>query len=47
MVSPIEGAEDLAKQSVIKYGTQKTGSTAKFFSVWAFDLHIYIYISLK
>ncbi|XP_063403152.1 glutamate receptor ionotropic, kainate 2-like [Mytilus trossulus] len=32
MVSPIEGAEDLAKQSVIKYGTQRTGSTAKFFS---------------
>ena len=33
MVSPIESAEDLAKQNVIKYGTQGTGSTMKFFEV--------------
>nr|CAB3250924.1 glutamate receptor 1-like [Phallusia mammillata] len=31
MVSPISGAEDLAKQNVIKYGTLKSGSTVNFF----------------
>ncbi|XP_058482857.1 glutamate receptor 1b isoform X3 [Solea solea] len=32
MVSPIEGAEDLAKQSEISYGTLEGGSTKEFFS---------------
>jgi hypothetical protein len=31
MVSPIESAEDLSKQHVIKYGCVKGGSTAAFF----------------
>lgn len=31
MVAPIESVEDLAKQSVIKYGTQKDSSTKRFF----------------
>lgn len=33
MVSPIESAEDLAKQTVIKYGAMAGGSTAAFFRV--------------
>lgn len=33
MDSPIEGAEDLAKQTRIKYGALKGGSTAAFFRV--------------
>uniref|UniRef100_A0A3P8VC89 Glutamate receptor n=1 Tax=Cynoglossus semilaevis TaxID=244447 RepID=A0A3P8VC89_CYNSE len=32
MVSPIEGAEDLAKQTEISYGTLEGGSTKEFFS---------------
>jgi len=31
MVSPIESAEDLSKQQIIKYGCVKGGSTAAFF----------------
>ena len=33
MESPIESAEDLSKQSTIKYGCLKSGSTAAFFRV--------------
>jgi len=33
MRSPIESAEDLAKQNVIKYGTLSGGSTMTFFKV--------------
>lgn len=33
MDSPIESAEDLAKQTKIKYGALKGGSTASFFKV--------------
>jgi hypothetical protein len=33
MTSPIESAEDLSKQSTIKYGCLKGGSTAAFFRV--------------
>jgi len=33
MISPIESAEDLAKQNVIQYGTLLGGSTMTFFEV--------------
>lgn len=33
MISPIESAEDLVKQTVIKYGTLEGGSTMAFFQV--------------
>ena len=33
MASPINSAEDLAKQTKIKYGTYCCGSTNSFFSV--------------
>ena len=33
MISPIESAEDLARQSKIKYGTIQGGSTMLFFQV--------------
>ena len=33
MHSPIESAEDLAKQTEIKYGTIDSGSTKEFFKV--------------
>jgi len=33
MISPIESAEDLAKQNVIQYGTLLGGSTMTFFKV--------------
>lgn len=33
MISPIESAEDLVKQTAIKYGTVKSGSTRTFFEV--------------
>lgn len=36
MVSPIESAEDLAKQTEIAYGTLEAGSTKEFFRVRAF-----------
>ena len=38
MVSPIESAEDLAKQTEIVYGTLDSGSTKEFFRVSAFQL---------
>lgn len=38
MVSPIQGAEDLAKQTDIKYGTLGSGSTKAFFEVWFYFL---------
>ena len=34
MQSPIESAEDLAKQTEIKYGTVESGSTKEFFKVF-------------
>ena len=34
MQSPIESADDLAKQTEIKYGTIDSGSTKAFFKVW-------------
>lgn len=40
MDSPIESAEDLAKQTKIKYGALKGGSTAAFFRV---SLRIILY----
>lgn len=33
MQSPIESAEDLAKQTEIKYGSVESGSTTAFFQV--------------
>lgn len=38
MVSPIESAEDLAKQTEIAYGTLDSGSTKEFFRVSASQL---------
>lgn len=38
MDSPIESADDLAKQTKIKYGALRGGSTAAFFRVKAFFL---------
>lgn len=34
MLTPIESAEDLAKQTEIKYGTVRAGSTKAFFEVF-------------
>lgn len=39
MVSPIESAEDLAKQTEIAYGTLDAGSTKEFFRVRNRDLN--------
>lgn len=39
MRSPIESAEDLAKQNVIKYGTLYGGSTMTFFKVITVSSH--------
>lgn len=39
MVSPIESAEDLAKQTEIAYGTLDSGSTKEFFMVGAMGRH--------
>lgn len=41
MVSPIESAEDLAKQTEIAYGTLDAGSTKEFFRVRNLDSNIY------
>lgn len=41
MDSPIESAEDLAKQTKIKYGALKGGSTAAFFRVIVCDFIIF------
>lgn len=38
MVSPIESAEDLAKQTEIAYGTLDSGSTKEFFRVSSLQL---------
>jgi len=40
MDSPIESAEDLAKQTKIKYGALRGGSTAAFFRVIFFATNI-------
>lgn len=42
MVSPIESAEDLAKQTEIAYGTLDAGSTKEFFRVRNEDSNITI-----
>ena len=39
MKSPIESADDLAKQTEIKYGTVLSGTTKEFFKVLV-DLHV-------
>ncbi|KFP89434.1 Glutamate receptor 3, partial [Apaloderma vittatum] len=39
MVSPIESAEDLAKQTEIAYGTLDSGSTKEFFRVSLLNIH--------
>jgi hypothetical protein len=41
MQSPIESADDLAKQTEIKYGTLKGGSTEGFFKVSASHLRLF------
>lgn len=41
MVSPIESAEDLAKQTEIAYGTLDSGSTKEFFRVKKKSLFFY------
>jgi len=38
MLTPIESADDLAKQTQILYGTLEAGSTQEFFSVSALSL---------
>ena len=38
MASPIESAEDLAKQTKIKYGCVESGSTGAFFRVTEFNI---------
>jgi len=45
MVSPIESAEDLAKQTEIAYGTLDSGSTKEFFRVKNFLKLKYIEIT--
>lgn len=40
MVSPIESAEDLARQTKIKYGCYGGGSTENFFRVCLHSLHV-------
>ena len=47
MASPIESAEDLAKQTKIKYGCVESGSTGAFFRVCHFNLFTYIVAELK
>lgn len=44
MVSPIESAEDLAKQTEIAYGTLDSGSTKEFFRVRHFLHFSYIFL---
>lgn len=39
MLTPIESAEDLAKQTEIQYGTMKSGSTKTFFQQSRFPVH--------
>lgn len=40
MTSPIENADDLAKQNEIKYGTIWAGSTMTFFKVYDTELEL-------
>ncbi|KAK3097411.1 hypothetical protein FSP39_009413 [Pinctada imbricata] len=47
MVSPIESAEDLAKQTKIKYGTLENGSTQKFFEQSQFPTFQKMYSFMK
>lgn len=47
MVSPIESAEDLAKQTEIAYGTLDSGSTKEFFRVWTQCTLLIYFISLE
>lgn len=47
MDSPIESAEDLAKQTKIKYGALKGGSTAAFFRVIFFVHYITFFLQLR
>ena len=44
MESPIESAEDLAKQTKIKYGTYHSGSTNAFFKVNFHNISIIVII---
>lgn len=41
MTSPIENADDLAKQTEIKYGSQYGGSTMTFFKV---NVHLMTFV---
>ena len=43
MVSPIESAEDLAKQTEIQYGAVDGGSTKEFFRVNFFYVKFIVY----
>lgn len=43
MVSPIESAEDLAKQTEIAYGTLDSGSTKEFFRVRRHHDHRFVF----
>ncbi len=38
MATPIESAEDLSRQTEIKYGPVKSGSTENFFKVFYFHI---------
>jgi hypothetical protein len=42
MESPIESAEDLAKQTKIKYGCLESGSTRAFFRVSYKERHVWL-----
>ena len=42
MESPIESAEDLAKQTKIKYGCVESGSTGAFFRVSLFKIFFFL-----
>ncbi|KAK6187489.1 hypothetical protein SNE40_005502 [Patella caerulea] len=47
MVSPIESAEDLAKQTDIAYGTLKSGSTMTFFRDSSIDIYKRMWAFMK
>ena len=47
MDSKIESAEDLAKQSKIKYGTLRGGSTQKFFQDSNFSTYQRMYAAME
>ena len=46
MESPIESAEDLAKQTKIKYGCLESGSTRAFFRVTTMNLVSFVTLKL-